>query len=158
MIPRMIVVYAVFMLVLAAFSWYIEPKLNVYNEEEISFGREYASELLLLIESVETGAGQMGSVSHTKLCDYYLDSQDKFRDLKSAATHMKGEQGEDFVYALALAEDWCRNAAEAAYQPGNTKAKAIALQRYRQAKAELTYIRMKEYKKEMVAPNYQGQR
>jgi hypothetical protein len=143
----MIVIYAVFMLVLTALSWYIAPKLNVYDEEEVSFGQEYAAELLLLIDSIEAGAGQMGNVSKTKLCDYYLDGQDKFRDLKSAATHMKGEQGEDFVYALALAEDWCRNAAEAAFHPDNTKAKTTALERYRQAKAELAQIKVKEYKR-----------
>lgn len=147
MIPRMIIVYAVFMLVLTALSWYIEPKLNVYNEEEVRFGQEYADELLLLIENIENGAGQLNNASHTKLCDYYLDGQDKFRDLKSAATHMRGDQGEDFVYALALAEDWCRNAAEAAYHPDNTKAKSIALQRYRQAKDELAQIKVKEYKR-----------
>lgn len=147
MIPRLIVVYVVFMLVMTALSWYIEPKLNVYNEDEISFGREYADELLLLIESIESGARQLKNASHTKLCDYYLDGQDKFRDLKSAATHMRGEQGEDFVYALALAEDWCRNAAEGAFHPDNTKAQGMALKRCQQAKTELAQIKVKEYKR-----------
>lgn len=147
MIPRLIVVYTVFMLVLTALSWYFEPKLNVYDEEEISFGRKYAAELLLLVENVEAGAEAIGNVSRTRLCDYYLDGQDKFLDLKSAATHMKGEQGEDFVYALALAEDWCRNAAEAAYHPENTKAKSAAGRQLGQAKAELEQIKVKEYKR-----------
>lgn len=147
MIPRLIVVYTVFMLVLTALSWYIEPKLNIYDEEEISFGQEYAAELLLLVQNVETGAGAISNSSRTKLCDYYLDGQDKFRELKSAATHMKGEQGEDFVYALALAEDWCRNAAEAAYHPDNTKAKSVAGRQLGQAKAKLEQIRVKEYKR-----------
>ena len=144
---RLLSIYIAFMLLLTALSWYVEPKLNIYSEEEIVYGREYADELLIKIDDVQRGAVGLGVVSRTKLCDYYLDGQDAFRDLKSAAVHMKGEQGEDFVYVLALAEDWCRNAAEAAYRPGNTEAKKAAEMRYHQARAELMQIRSKEYRR-----------
>ena len=147
MLQRLFVIYIVFMLVLTALSWYFEPKLNVYSEDEIAYGREYAAELLATMVAFQTGAEDLGIVSRTRLCDYYLDGQDKFRNLQSAALHMRGEQGEDFVYALSLAEDWCRNAAEAAYHPTNAQAKSLAKQRYQQAQSELTLITVKEYKR-----------
>jgi hypothetical protein len=135
------------MLILTALSWYIQPKLNIYSEDEVTFGRQYAGQLLEEMERVAAGARQIDPQEHGHLCDYYLDGEEKFRELKSAATHLKGEQAEDFVYALALAEAWCKQAAEAAYRPANTQAKVQAELRYKQAREELLAIQRKEYKK-----------
>ena len=145
MLQRCLTIYVLFMMALAALSWYIGPKLNQYSEEELAFGRSYATELLQELEEVAEGARQLAGESRTRRCDYYLDGEDRFRRLKEAAIHMKGEQGEDLVYALALAEDWCRQAAEFSYHNDNQRAGLIAVERYRQARAALLIVQVKEY-------------
>jgi hypothetical protein len=132
-------------LLLTAVSHITRPYLNNYNEDDTAFAREYAGEMLLLLEQMSDGADKLAGSPAADL--YYLDGADELNRRKHAAVHLKGDLAYDFVYAFACAEEWCRASAQAIHRPRDAAARERARTALARAKAEFMAIGTKEYQR-----------
>lgn len=147
------------MLLLTLLSAVISPELNRYSQEEIDYAHEYAAQMLAVMDQMAAEGEILEGRSDQKF-DYYSNGEEKFDGLKHAALFLKGEMAEDFVYALQLAEDWCRYSTEAALRPTQDNPAKMATARYNQARAELRALMVKQYRlkppAELAGNAYQG--
>jgi hypothetical protein len=133
-------------LLLAMASFVVRPYLNRYSAADEAFAREYAGEMLGLLEEITAETGQVRPRSAELAQDRFLDGAEQFAARKYAAVHFKGELAVDFVYALAWAEEWCRCSARAIRDPRDSGAEHQAAEALRRARAELAAIQNREYR------------
>lgn len=117
----------------------------VYTQEDNQFAGEYAGQMAALLIAMQQQSASLSQVTKPTACDYFLSGQDRFYEEKYVAIHFKRDLAEDFVYALVLAEDWCRHAARAAYNPQDTESARLAEIRYQKAYQQLQAIRSRDY-------------
>ena len=117
----------------------------VYTTEDTQFARGYASDMLLVLEAMQHRSVQLADTTKPTACDFFLDGQDRFYQEKHGAVHYKQAMAEDFVYAFALAEDWCRFASRAACDRQDDQSRQLADERYRKARREFQVIMNKDY-------------
>lgn len=131
-------------LILAAVSYLLGPYLNTCRDDDVAYAREYAGEMLLLLEQISLKAENFAGTQAAAA--YYLDAADELDRRKQAAVHLRGELAEDFVYAFAWAEEWCRESAAALSRPQDAAARRRAVAARDRARKEFTAIRSKDYK------------
>jgi len=119
-----------------------KPYLNSCGAADIAFAREYAGEMLTLLEHIASEAEKLGP--SPAAADYFRDSADELDRRKRAAVHLKGDLAYDFVYAFACAEDWCRAAARA--RPLDDDAGRRARAAHERARQEFIAITAKDYR------------
>ena len=117
----------------------------VYTAEDMQFARWYATDMLSVLEAMQHRSVQLTDTTKPTACDFFLDGQDRFSQEKHGAVHYKRAMAEDFVYAFALAEDWCRYASRAAYDRQDEQSRQLAEERYRKARREFQAIARKDY-------------
>ncbi len=140
-----IIGWLLILLLLTAASYITRPYLGVLTHDDIAFAREYAGEMLGLLEQMTVEADQLAGTSAAG--SYYLDAADELGRRKQAAVHLKGDLAYDFVYAFACAEEWGRSSADALRRPQDAAAPRRAREALARARAEFAAIGSRDYKR-----------
>ncbi|SDF42412.1 hypothetical protein [Sporolituus thermophilus] len=143
---RFIVSLLIIMVLLTAAGYLYRLTPYTYTDEDNAFADESAGAMLALMERIAREGAALQARSPGRAADIYWEGQYEFNRLKHAALFYKGALAEDFVYALDLAEAWCKYAADAADNPADAKARRLAEQRFAAARAEFRAIIDKEYR------------
>lgn len=130
---------------LTAASYISRPYLGVLNDDDKAFAREYAGEMLVLLEQMSVEADKLAGTPAAG--GYYLDAADELSRRKQAAVHLKGDLAYDFVYAFACAEEWCRSSADALRRPQDAAAPRRAREAFARARTEFAAIGSRDYKR-----------
>ncbi|EAX47358.1 hypothetical protein TcarDRAFT_1376 [Thermosinus carboxydivorans Nor1] len=143
---RFIAIMSTLLLFLTAAGYLYRLTPYTYTDEDNAFADESAAAMLALMERIACEGNALQKQSPGQAVDIYWEGQYEFNRLKHAALFYKGAMAEDFVYALDLAEAWCKYAADAADNPYDAKARLAAEQRLAAARAEFRAIIAKEYR------------
>ena len=133
-------------LLLTGMSYVYQLMPPAYTAEDNQFAHEEAQRLLREMEQIQQEATNLDGTVKPLRADVYLVGQERFIREKQATVHYKRELAEDFTYACALAEGWCRYAAAALLRGGSADQES-AEAFYRKARQELQTIAGKEYDK-----------
>ena len=140
-----IIGWLLLILLLTAASYITSPYLGVLGDDDTAFAREYAGEMLGLLEQISVEADKLAASPTAG--NYYLDAADELGRRKQAAVHLKGDLAYDFVYAFACAEQWCRSSADALHRPQDAAEPRRAREALARARAEFVAIGSRDYKR-----------
>lgn len=143
---RLIVSLLIILVIITAAGHLYRLTPYTYSAEDNAFADESAGEVLAIMERIAREGAELETKSPGRAAEVYWQGQYEFNRLKHAALFYKGALAEDFVYALDLAEAWCKYAADAVINPGDAKARCLAEQRLAAARAEFRAIIAKEYR------------
>ncbi|HWQ61141.1 MAG TPA: hypothetical protein VN521_02460 [Negativicutes bacterium] len=141
----LIIGWLVLGLLLAATAHILGPYLDSCGEDDTAYAREYAGEMLLLLEQMSVKADTLAGTPAAAR-DHYLDAAAELGRRKQAAVHLKGDLAYDFVFAFACAEEWCRASAAAISGPEDAADRRRTRAALARAQAEFTAISTKDYK------------
>jgi hypothetical protein len=140
-----IIGWLLLLLLLTAASYISRPYLGVLSDDDTAFAREYAGEMLVLLEQMSVEVDKLAGTPAAGC--YYLDAADELGRRKHAAVHLKGDLAYDFVYAFACAEEWCRSSADALRRPQDDIAPRRAREAFARARNEFAAIGSRDYKR-----------